>query len=186
MTPTWLTADVVLLTTQGHADMRGAVAETFRDEWLKQIGVDTPIRQENFSYSAKAGTVRGLHCQIAPKAQGKLVRVLRGEIVDVVVDIRHGSPSFGKLVVMPLKAGEPYQQLWVPVGFLHGFVTLVDDTEVLYKMTDVYSPEHERGVAWDDPDLGIPWPIPQTGPIVSERDKRHPRLRDAPAWFTFG
>jgi dTDP-4-dehydrorhamnose 3,5-epimerase len=166
--------------------MRGAVAETFRDEWLKQIGVDTPIRQENFSYSAKAGTVRGLHCQIAPKAQGKLVRVLRGEIVDVVVDIRHGSPSFGKLVVMPLKAGEPYQQLWVPVGFLHGFVTLVDDTEVLYKMTDVYSPEHERGVAWDDPDLGIPWPIPQTGPIVSERDKRHPRLRDAPAWFTFG
>ena len=138
--------------------------------------------QDNHSFSAPAGTLRGLHFQIAPAAQDKLIRVVRGRILDVAVDIRRSSPTFGKHVTVELSP-ENWRQLLVPIGFAHGFITLEPDTEVLYKVTSLYSPAHDRGLAWDDPDLGIDWRIPAGGPMLSERDMRWPRFRDLTETF---
>ncbi len=156
-------------------DARGWFMETWREDHAAAVGIAGPFVQDNASFSAAAGTIRGLHYQVTPGAQGKLVRVVRGAIWDVAVDVRPASPTFGRWAGVRLDAASG-EQLWVPEGFAHGFCTLEADTEVAYKVTALYAPEHERGLAWDDPDLGIPWPLPPDGPTLSERDRAHPSL----------
>ncbi|MGL5137658.1 MAG: dTDP-4-dehydrorhamnose 3,5-epimerase, partial [Beijerinckiaceae bacterium] len=146
--------DLLLIEPSRHGDERGFFSEVFRaDLFEAEVG---PVRfvQDNHSRSAARGTIRGLHFQKEPKAQGKLVRVTRGAILDVAVDIRQGSPTFGRHVAVELSESN-WSQLWVPAGFLHGFCTLVDDVEVLYKVTCPYSREHDAGVRWNDPEIGI-------------------------------
>jgi dTDP-4-dehydrorhamnose 3,5-epimerase len=172
--------DVRLLLATRHGDHRGFLSETWRADWL-----DTRFVQENHSFSAEPGTIRGLHFQVPPRAQGKLVRVLRGAILDVAVDIRHGSPTFGRHVAARLDT-EAWNQLWVPPGFAHGFCVLEPATEVLYKLTESYSPEHERGIRWDDPGLAIPWPFAADRVRVNDRDARFPTLAETPTFFEHG
>lgn len=174
--------DVKIVTPKKHGDARGFFSEVYKRSDWRNAGLDLDFVQDNHSYSAPAGTLRGLHFQIDPTAQDKLVRVMRGRILDVAVDIRRSSPTFGRHVAVELSA-QNWRQLLVPVGFAHGFVTLDPDTEVLYKVTSFYSPAHDRGLAWDDPDLGIDWRIPASGPLLSERDKNWPRLRDVAESF---
>jgi dTDP-4-dehydrorhamnose 3,5-epimerase len=174
--------DVILVTPPRFGDARGFFSETFNAARFAEAGIDRGFVQDNQSLSRAKGVIRGLHCQIAPHPQGKLVRCLKGAIWDVAVDIRHGSPSFGQHVGAVLSA-ENWSQLWVPAGFLHGFCTLEADTEVLYKVTDVYDRASERGVIWDDPDLALPWPVEPGGAVLSEKDLVLPKLRDAEPWF---
>ena len=174
--------EVILLTPSRHGDARGVFSETFHVRRFAEAGVDQPFVQDNQSVSAKSGTVRGLHCQIAPHVQGKLVRCLRGAIWDVAVDVRHGSPTFGRHVAAVLSA-ENWQQLWVPGGFLHGFCTLEPDTVVLYKVTGEYDRAAERGVIWNDSTLALPWPVASGDAVLSDKDKALPRFADCDAWF---
>jgi dTDP-4-dehydrorhamnose 3,5-epimerase len=174
--------EVLLLTPPRFSDSRGFFSETFNARLFAEAGVDQPFVQDNQSLSAARGTVRGLHCQIAPSVQGKLVRVLRGAIWDVAVDIRHGSPTYGRHVAAMLSA-ENWSQLWIPGGFLHGFCTLEPDTEVLYKATAGYDRAAERGVIWNDPDLALPWPISPDEAVLSEKDLTLPRLAGCGVWF---
>ena len=176
--------EVKLLTPKIFRDERGFFSETYSRKALVAAGIDRTFVQDNQSLSRAKGVLRGLHFQIAPHPQGKLVRVTRGAIFDVAVDIRQGSPSFGRHVSAILSA-DNWSQLWVPEGFAHGFCTLEPDTEVIYKVTDFYAPECDRGLAWDDPDLGIAWPLSGSQVILSDRDRQHPRLRDLPAQFTY-
>ncbi|MFV0279910.1 MAG: dTDP-4-dehydrorhamnose 3,5-epimerase [Rhodoblastus sp.] len=166
-----------IATPKKHGDARGFFSEVYKQSDWRAVGLDLDFVQDNHSFSASPGTLRGLHFQIEPAGQDKLIRVVRGRILDVAVDIRRSSPTFGKHVAVELSA-ENWRQLLVPIGFAHGFVTLEPDTEVLYKVTSLYSPAHDRGLAWDDPDIGIGWRIPAGGPLLSERDTRWPRLRD--------
>jgi dTDP-4-dehydrorhamnose 3,5-epimerase len=168
---------VVLITPRRMVDDRGFFSETFRADLLVANGVGAPFVQDNHVRSAAKGVLRGLHFQIPPRAQGKLVRVARGSILDVCVDIRDGSPTFGRHVAAELSA-KNWRQLWVPIGFAHGYVTLEPDTEVLYKTTDYYSPQHERSLAWDDPALGIDWRILRGEVTLSEKDRKQPLLAD--------
>jgi dTDP-4-dehydrorhamnose 3,5-epimerase len=169
--------DVKIVTPKKHGDARGFFSEVYnRSDWQK-TGRDPVFVQDNHSFSAPVGTLRGLHFQLPPFAQDKLVRVTRGRILDIAVDIRRSSPSFGRHVAVELSA-ENWRQLFVPVGFAHGFITLEPDTEVIYKVTAPYSPAHDRGLAFDDPELGVDWPTPPEGPLLSEKDRRWPRLRD--------
>jgi dTDP-4-dehydrorhamnose 3,5-epimerase len=133
--------------------------------------------QDNHSLSRDVGTVRGLHFQTAPFAQDKLVRVVSGAILDIAVDLRRSSPTFGRHVVVELSK-ENWRQLFIPIGFAHGFVTLEPDTEVIYKVTNFYSPQHDCGVAWDDPDIGVDWPVAAESVVLSDKDRKWPRLRD--------
>ncbi|MFA5950031.1 MAG: dTDP-4-dehydrorhamnose 3,5-epimerase [Hyphomicrobium sp.] len=176
--------EVLLITPKRFRDDRGVFCETFSQRALEAAGVCLPFVQDNHSISLKRGTIRGLHYQSPPHAQGKLVRATKGAVFDVAVDIRHGSPSFGKHVSALLSA-ENWCQLWVPPGFAHAFCTIEDDTEVLYKVTDYYAPQQDRGMAWDDVALGIPWPLDGIEPSLSDKDRRHPRLQDHPVEFTF-
>ena len=169
--------DVWTYTPRRFGDDRGWFSETFNAATLAPGLEGVSFVQDNQSLSREKGTLRGMHFQIPPKAQDKLVRVLRGAVLDVAVDIRRGSPTFGKWVSALLSA-DGGAQIFVPKGFAHGFVTLEPDMEVLYKVTSLYSPAHDRGLAWDDPDLGIDWKIPAGGPLLSERDRQWPRLRD--------
>jgi dTDP-4-dehydrorhamnose 3,5-epimerase len=172
-------ADVLLITPKRHGDARGWFSETWsRKALMAAAGVDTQFVQDNQAFNAVKGTLRGLHFQKAPHAQGKLVRVLKGAIYDVAVDIRPGSPSYGKWVGATLTA-EAGEQLWVPRGFAHGYVTIADDTELFYKVDGDYAPALEGGVIWNDPDLAIDWPL-DGDPVLSEKDKVLPRLRDMP------
>lgn len=157
-------------------DNRGVVMESFNARKLHKIGVETDFKQDNFSFSTNAGTVRGLHYQKQPKAQTKLIQVVAGAIYDVAVDIRKNSSTFGQWASAILTADNK-RQLLIPKGFAHGFCTLVPGTAVLYKMDEYYAPEEERGILWDDPLLAIDWPVSE--PILSERDKGHPRFADA-------
>ena len=175
-------ADVLLITPPRFGDERGFFAETYALSNLADAGIALPFVQDNQSLSAAAGTLRGLHCQVAPNVQGKLVRVLRGAIWDVAVDARPGSPTFGQHAAAELSA-DNFAQLWVPPGFLHGFVTLVPDTEVFYKVTAPYDRAAERGVQWDDPTLALPWPLPTSGPVLSDKDRILPRWDQAAHWF---
>ena len=174
--------EILLLTPPRFGDDRGWFSEVFNAARMAAVGIDAVFMQDNQSLSAQAGTVRGLHCQISPNVQGKLVRVLRGAIWDVAVDIRHGSASFGRHAVAMLSAANG-AQLWVPPGFAHGFCTLEPDTEVLYKVTAPYDREAERGIAWDDPDLALPWPLETSGAMLSKKDLMLPRLSETEAWF---
>ncbi|SHJ89506.1 dTDP-4-dehydrorhamnose 3,5-epimerase [Alicyclobacillus tolerans] len=167
---------VLLLEPVVHGDHRGFFLESFRRDQLKDLGVAEEFVQDNHSLSAEAGTLRGLHYQKPPAAQGKLVRVTSGAIYDVVVDIRKSSPTFGQWRGFLLTASN-FRQLWVPRGFAHGFCTLVPQTEVQYKVDAPYSPEHDCGILWSDPSLAIDWPYSQ--PVLSDKDKRHPLFNDA-------
>lgn len=177
ITPTAI-PDVKLIEPRKFGDHRGFFSETFSRKALAAAGLDLDFVQDNHSLSATAGTVRGLHYQVAPTAQAKLVRVVRGAILDVAVDIRRGSSTFGRHVAVELSAAN-WKQVLVPVGFAHGFVTLEPDTEVIYKVTDYYSPPDERGVLWNDPALGIDWRVAPDAATLSERDRRHPLLSAA-------
>lgn len=176
--------DVKLIRPPKFGDHRGFFSETYNKRSFVDAGIDQDFVQDNHSLSGAKGTVRGLHFQTPPFAQAKLVRVLRGAILDVAVDIRNGSPTFGQHVSAVLSA-ENWSQLLVPIGFAHGFVTLEPDTEVLYKVTSSYAPDCDRGLLWNDPELGIDWPLPEAGPVLSDKDRTHPRLRDLPKFFTY-
>ena len=176
--------DIMVMTPKLFFDERGVFTETYSKRRLAQLGIDVEFVQDNHAVSMRAGTVRGLHFQIPPFAQDKLVRVLRGRILDVVVDIRRGSPSFGKSVSVELSA-EDWTQIFVPKGYAHGLCTLEDGTEVLYKTSDFYSPECERGILWNDPDLGIDWPVGGAVAALSDKDRALPRLKDARDLFAF-
>jgi dTDP-4-dehydrorhamnose 3,5-epimerase len=167
----------LLVSARRFGDARGYFAETYSRRDFAALGIAEELVQDNQSFSAPRGTVRGMHFQVPPRAQAKLVRVLRGRILDVAVDIRHGSPSYGRHVAAELSA-ENGLMLYVPVGFAHGFATLEPDTEVAYKVSDTYAPDHDRGLAWDDPDLGIAWGVDPAAATLSDKDRRHPRLKD--------
>jgi dTDP-4-dehydrorhamnose 3,5-epimerase len=165
-------------------DSRGFFSEVYNHRAFAQIGIDTVFVQDNHSLSVERGVVRGLHFQIPPFAQAKLVRVVRGAIFDVVVDIRSGSPSFGRSASVIVSA-VLWNQLFVPEGFAHGFCTLEPDTEVLYKVSRPYSPDHDRGLLWNDPVLAIDWPVDAATAILSEKDRRQPRLAELPDFFRY-
>lgn len=168
--------DVLLITPKRHGDARGWFAETWSQKALAGTVADTTFVQDNQAFSAAKGVLRGLHFQKAPNAQGKLIRVLRGAIFDVAVDIRAGSPTYGQWVSATLTA-EGGEQLWVPRGFAHGYCTIVDDCEIFYKVDGPYAPDSEGGVIWNDPDLAIPWPL-DGEPMLSAKDKLLPKLKD--------
>jgi dTDP-4-dehydrorhamnose 3,5-epimerase len=166
-------------------DARGLFSETFRADRFAEAAGPVTFVQDNQSISEARGTIRGLHYQKAPRAQGKLVRVTRGAVLDVAVDIREGSPTFGRHVAIELSA-DNWRQLWVPAGFLHGFCTLADATEVIYKVTDYYSPDHDAGVRWTDPDIAVAWPVGEAEAKLSDKDRAAPLLREIGQQFRFG
>jgi dTDP-4-dehydrorhamnose 3,5-epimerase len=176
--------DVLEIVPRRHGDHRGYFSEVFKDSWFRETVGDLIFVQDNQSLSRDAGTLRGLHFQLEPFAQGKLVRVLSGRIFDIAVDIRQGSPSFGEWVGRELSA-EKGNQLWIPPGFAHGFVTLVPDTLIHYKVTAPYSAAHDRGLRWDDPTIAIAWPLGILEPVLSDKDKAQPHLKDLPPCFTY-
>jgi len=167
--------DVVLVTPKRFGDERGFFSETYRASLFDAEGVPGPFVQDNHAYSAEAGVLRGLHFQKPPMAQGKLVRCVRGAIFDVAVDIRKSSATYGQHVSAELSA-ENGSQLFVPAGFAHGYLTLTRDSEVEYKVTAYYAPETEGGLAWNDPDIGIKWPLPTAAPALSPKDTVLPGL----------
>ncbi|WP_048717634.1 dTDP-4-dehydrorhamnose 3,5-epimerase [Bacillus sp. 522_BSPC] len=165
-------------------DHRGWFMETYNEENLIQEGIDIKFVQDNQSFSAAKGTLRGLHYQLNPKAQTKLVRCTKGAIFDVAVDIRKGSPTFGKWFGVELSA-ENKKQLLIPQGFAHGFMTITDDVEVQYKVDNLYAPDCDRGIIWNDSAINIEWPLDIT-PILSEKDEKAPFLKDADNNFQYG
>jgi dTDP-4-dehydrorhamnose 3,5-epimerase len=167
-----------------HHDPRGFFSEIFRESLFREHGIGVPFVQENHSLSLDRGVVRGLHFQIPPAGQAKLVRVAVGSVVDVAVDIRRGSPTYGRHVAVVLSA-EQGNQLFVPEGFAHGFCTLEPNTEVIYKVSSYYSPAHDKGLAWDDPTLAIAWPVAAGEALLSDKDRRHPPLAELPAHFQY-
>jgi dTDP-4-dehydrorhamnose 3,5-epimerase len=173
----------LLLTPKRHGDARGFFCESFKSGWFEALRIEADFIQDNHSLSRAPGVVRGLHFQSAPQAQAKLLRVLRGSVYDVIVDIRRGSPSFGRSLGVRLDA-ETGDQLWVPVGFAHGFATLEPNTEVLYKVTAPYAPECESGLLWSDPGLGVDWPVAPDAAVLSDRDRAWPTLADFHSPFT--
>ena len=173
-----------LMRPKRHVDSRGWFSETYRQDKLLELGISCRFIQENQSFSARKGTVRGLHFQTPPAAQAKLVTVLSGRILDVIVDVRTGSPTFGEHVSVGLDA-ESALQLYVPVGFAHGFATLTDSVLVSYKVSAYYSPQHNGGIKWDDPALNIEWPVEIESATVSESDQQWPLLNDFESPFAF-
>ena len=173
-----------LIQPERHGDHRGFFAETYSRRKYSELGIEDEFVQDNHSLSREVGTLRGLHFQSPPHAQAKLVRCGRGAIFDVAVDIRLGSPTFGKWEGYELTA-ENGDQLYVPVGFAHGFVTLEPDSEIVYKCSDYYAPETEGAVLWNDPDIGIDWPT-EAEPILSEKDAVAPLFSDLESPFIFG
>ena len=171
--------EVLLITPKRHGDARGWFAETWSRKTLGEAGLACDFVQDNQAFNAKKGTVRGLHFQTAPHPQAKLVRVLRGAIYDVAVDVRPGSATLGQWVGAGLTA-EGGEQLLVPRGFAHGYCTLTDDCELFYKVDGLYAPDCEGGVIWNDPDLAIDWPVSAEAAITSDKDKVLPRLKDMP------
>lgn len=174
--------DVKILIPKRFSDHRGVFCETYNRQRFAEAGITAEFVQDNYSLSLAAGTVRGLHFQSEPFAQVKLVRVTRGRILDVVVDIRRSSPTYGKHLTLELSA-EDGRQLLVPIGFAHGFCTLEPNTETQYKVSACYSAAHDHGLAFDDPALGIKWPVPLNQAILSEKDRKHPKLAELPSYF---
>lgn len=175
--------DVVLITPTRFADDRGFFMETYKKSKFVKAGIPSEFCQDNCSESRK-GVVRGLHYQLEPAAQGKLLRALSGSLYEVAVDIRKGSPSFGKWTGALLSADKG-SILWIPPGFAAGVVALEDRSQLAYKTTGEYSKPHERGILWNDPDIGIRWPGSFASPIVSDKDRIHPRLREAETNFVY-
>lgn len=173
-----------LLAPVRHGDRRGFFSETWSRAAFAAAGIDCDFVQDNHSLSRVRGTVRGLHFQTPPFGQAKLVRVARGAILDVAVDIRRGSPSFGRHVAVELSARN-WHQLFVPEGFAHGFCTLEPDTEVLYKVSAPYAPDHDKGLLWNDPALAIDWPVEADDAMVSDKDRAQPPLADLEPAFTW-
>lgn len=173
---------VRIITPKRFGDERGYFCETYHRQRFAEAGIDIEFVQDNQSRSARAGTVRGLHFQSPPVAQDKLVRVVRGRILDVAVDIRRSSPTYGRHVAVELSA-ENGRQLLIPVGFAHGFCTLEPDSEVVYKVSAFYAAAHDLGLAFDDPALGIAWPVDPAQAVVSDKDRRQPRLSDLASPF---
>ncbi len=167
-----------------HGDARGWFSETYSRKALGALGISCEFVQDNHSMSAAAGTLRGIHFQRPPHTQAKLVRCLAGAIWDVAVDLRHDSPSFGRWIAATLTAAGG-EQLFVPSGFGHGFLTLTENAEVGYKASDYYAADCEGGVAWDDPDMAIDWPLEGIVPLLSDKDRKLPGLRDLPAAFGY-
>ena len=163
-------------------DSRGWFCETYSKKFFEDNGINADFVQDNRSFSAKKGTLRGLHCQTDPKSQAKLVSCIKGEILDVAVDIRKGSPTYMKWVAVKLSQ-ENKKMLFIPKGCLHGFVTLTDDVEISYKVDDFYSPENDRSICWCDGEIGVEWGI--TEPILSDKDKNAPLLKDSDVSFDF-
>lgn len=174
--------EVKLITPPRFNDPRGFFSETWNYARFADAGVAGPFVQDNHALSTQRGVLRGLHCQIGPNAQGKLVRCTRGAIFDVAIDVRKGSPSYGRWVGAELTA-ENWTQIWVPVGFLHAYCTLTDETEVIYKVTAPYDKSAERGVIWNDPDIGVEWPLSEDEVLLSDKDRVLPRLRDCGPLF---
>ncbi len=174
---------VLLVTPPRFNDGRGFFSETWNESRFVEAGILGPFVQDNHAKSGDRGVVRGLHLQIAPHAQGKLIRVVRGAIWDVAVDIRLGSPTYGRHFGTILSA-ENWQQLWVPAGLLHGYCTIEPDTEVIYKVTAPWNRQAERGVIWNDPVLAVPWPISPAEAILSDKDLALPCLADCSEWHS--
>jgi dTDP-4-dehydrorhamnose 3,5-epimerase len=166
---------ISLIATRRYRDERGWFSETYSARHLAAIGIDTVFVQDNQSFSARIGTLRGMHFQGPPAAQAKLVRCIRGQIFDVAVDLRRGSPTYGRWVGAKLSA-QTGEQIFVPVGFAHGFVTLEPETEVAYKTSAPYSPESEGGLRWDDSEVGIAWPVDRDAVTCSDKDRDLPSL----------
>jgi dTDP-4-dehydrorhamnose 3,5-epimerase len=177
-------AGVKLIEPKRHGDHRGFFCETYSKPKFAEAGIDLDFVQDNHSKSAAAGTLRGLHFQAPPTPQAKLVRVVRGAVLDVAVDIRRGSPTFGKHVAAELNE-ENFHQLLVPVGFAHGFVTLVPDTEVIYKVSGPYAPDCEGGLAWNDPQLAIDWRFTADDVTLSARDREWTTLAEFDSPFVY-
>ena len=175
-------AGLKLITPKKFGDDRGFFCETHNASTWEKAGLNYHFVQDNHSLSRDVGTLRGLHFQSAPFAQDKLVRVLRGRILDVAVDLRKSSKTFGQYISVELSY-ENWKQLFIPMGFAHGFVTLEPNTEVFYKVTNFYSPSHDLGIAWDDPDIGIDWPIKREEVILSQKDQKLPFLSDVQSLF---
>ena len=174
--------EIVLVTPARFSDERGFFSETYNLARMREAGITPEFVQDNHSLSRQRGVVRGLHCQVAPHPQGKLVRCTRGAIFDVAVDIRAGSATFGKWVGAELSEAN-WSQLWIPPGFLHGFCTLTEDTEVQYKCTDVWNRECERAVSWNAAEIGIEWPIAEHEAVLSDKDRQAPGFAEAAGWF---
>jgi dTDP-4-dehydrorhamnose 3,5-epimerase len=169
--------DVILVEPKRSGDARGFFMETYKHSAFAAQGIAEAFVQDNYSHSAR-GVLRGLHYQKAPAAQGKLVMVLQGEVFDVAVDIRPGSPTFARWVGVTLRADEP-RLLYIPPGFAHGFCVLSDIADFTYKVTSEYAPDLERGIRWDDPQIGVQWPTQAQAPTLSARDMRLPLLAQA-------
>lgn len=179
------TEDVILVKPRRFSDSRGYFTEAYHKERFAQNGIDCEFVQDNHSLSTRIGVLRGLHFQIPPFAQAKLVRCTRGRIIDYAVDIRSGSPGFGKHVAVELSEENGWQ-LYIPAGFAHAFCTMEDNCEVQYKVSSHYAPECDAGLAFDDPDLGIQYPFPMDELTLSDKDGHHPRLKDIANHFEYG
>jgi len=176
--------DVLVVEPKKFEDPRGFFSEVYKDGMFDDYGFTDSFIQDNHAFSMDKGVLRGLHFQSPPFAQDKLVRVTRGAIWDVVVDIRHGSPTYGQWIGEELSE-ENWKQIFVPKGFAHGYVTLRENTEVLYKVTNKYAPENDHGIMWDDPKLAIDWRLDGAEPILSEKDKNHPNLDEQDKFFEY-
>jgi len=179
-----MNSSVQLIKSRRFGDGRGWFAETYSARSLAERGIDLAFVQDNHSYSAHAGTIRGIHFQRPPYAQAKLVRCIRGSIIDYAIDLRRGSPTYGRHLAVELSADNG-DQLFVPVGFGHAFITLEPGTEVVYKVSELYTPEADGGVAWNDPDVAIDWPLPPGGPVLSPKDSGLPSLREFDSPFDY-
>ena len=175
-------SDVKLITPVRHGDARGFFVELFRADVLRQHGIAVEFIQDNQAFSAAANVVRGLHFQTRPAAQAKLLRVAAGAVIDVAVDLRRGSPTYGRHIAVELSA-ETGTHIFIPEGFAHGYRTLVPNTEVIYKVNRYYSPENDRGLRWDDPALGIAWGVTAEAAVLSDKDRRQPLFAELPAYF---
>ncbi|AQS85742.1 MAG: dTDP-4-dehydrorhamnose 3,5-epimerase [Acetobacter aceti] len=176
--------DVILVTPPRFSDNRGFFSETYNVDRMKEAGITLPFVQDNQSLSRQKGVVRGLHCQLDPHAQGKLVRCTKGAIWDVAIDARTGSPTYGKWVAAELSE-ENWSQLWIPPGFLHGFCTLTENAEVQYKCTGLYDKASERAVIWNSRELAIDWPIKPEEAVLSDKDLEAPEFSAAKGWFEY-
>lgn len=176
-------SDIKVLSPKKHGDRRGLFSEVYNKRAFAQAGYEIEFVQDNHSFSMDKGTVRGLHFQAPPVAQHKLVRVVRGSVFDVAIDLRRRSATYGLHASVVLSA-DAWNQVLIPIGFAHGLMTLEPNTEVVYKVSDYYAPEHDRGLLWSDPELGIQWPLPVEDAVLSDKDQRHPRLAELESPFS--